>query len=180
MTYESGVRTGAAGNQAAMVLQGIGARGDLSTDQIGDLYADLIHQFVTAMDAAEAGLGQLGATPVSPHPQQIPAAAPAYQALAAVPPLQAAPAAPAPAPMPGVADGDPQLHALWTQFFADPSAWYDNRASKQNPKAPDFKAKNIPEPGGGSYNGKPNMAGLWIADKKNPSWVPMALQTAGM
>ena len=30
----------------------------------------------------------------------------------------------------------------WEQYFEDPSQWWDNRATKRNPKGPDFVSKN--------------------------------------
>ena len=64
----------------------------------------------------------------------------------------------APAPIPGAVDGDPATAALWQSYFADPSAWWDNRRDKRNPKAPDFKHKASGD-------------ALWVGGKKNPSWV---------
>jgi len=32
-------------------------------------------------------------------------------------------------------------NALWDEWIADPTAWWDNRDNKRNPKAPDFKHK---------------------------------------
>lgn len=68
----------------------------------------------------------------------------------------------APAPIPGVADGDPQVAALWVQYFNNPADFYDNRTNKRNPKGPDFKHKSSGD-------------ALWINDKKNPSWVKSRL-----
>jgi antitoxin (DNA-binding transcriptional repressor) of toxin-antitoxin stability system len=63
-----------------------------------------------------------------------------------------------PAPIPGAADGDPDTARLWTLYFQDPSAFWDNRQGKKNPKAPDFKHRQTGD-------------GLWIESKRNPSWV---------
>jgi hypothetical protein len=82
-------------------------------------------------------------------------------------------AAPAPVAIPGAADGDPAVAALWTEFFKDPTAWYDNSVGKTNPRGPDFKHKTQ----GGAATG--NKA-LWINDKKNPSWVAAGLRQAGV
>jgi hypothetical protein len=30
----------------------------------------------------------------------------------------------------------------WHLYFSDPSLWWDNRLTKKNPKAPDFKRKS--------------------------------------
>jgi hypothetical protein len=72
-----------------------------------------------------------------------------------------------PTPVPGVQDGDPAVAALWQQYFQDPSAFWDNRQGKRNPKAPDFKHRTSGE-------------GLWIQSKKNPSWVPAQLAQRGL
>ena len=94
-------------------------------------------------------------------------------------PQAAAPvAAPAPtvAPMaiPGATDGDPQVAALWAEFFNDFNAnqfaakWYDNRSSKTKPGQPDFKNKADGD------------KALWKTGKKNPAWVPGVLAQAGL
>jgi hypothetical protein len=105
-------------------------------------------------------------------PAALPAAVPAY-----VPPAPA-PAAVPPAPIPGAADGDAQVSALWRELLADAAAgqlaarWHDNRARKASGQykrtAPDFKSKADGD------------RALWIQDRKNPSWVPAALQQAGL
>jgi hypothetical protein len=105
-------------------------------------------------------------------PAALPAALPAY-----VPPAPA-PAAVPPAPIPGAADGDAQVSALWRELLADAAAgqlaarWHDNRARKASGQykrtAPDFKSKADGD------------RALWIQDRKNPSWVPAALQQAGL
>lgn len=103
------------------------------------------------------------ATPYTAAPQ------PAYTAPAA--PV----AAPAPAPIPGATDGDPELHRRWVMFFGDPTAWYDNRFDPGKPKgAPDFKHKQLKD-AAGKYN-----LGLWVEGKGNPSYVKQALQQAGL
>jgi hypothetical protein len=65
---------------------------------------------------------------------------------------------PVQAPIPGAVDGDPDTARLWTLYFQDPSAFWDNRQGKKNPKAPDFKHRQTGD-------------GLWIESKRNPSWV---------
>lgn len=95
--------------------------------------------------------------PVTPAPR-------AFDPQAAYEARQAAFGQPVqPSPVPGVEDGDPATAALWRQYFNDPSAFWDNRRDKRNPKAPDFKAKN-----GGE--------GLWISSRRNPSWVATSLR----
>jgi len=64
--------------------------------------------------------------------------------------------------IPGVEDGDPEVAALWNEYFQDPSKWWDNRKDKRNPRGPDFKQKD---------DGR----ALWIVDKKAPSWVRVRL-----
>ncbi|CAM6096009.1 unnamed protein product [Calypogeia fissa] len=50
----------------------------------------------------------------------------------------------------------------WQEYFADPSQWWDNRDTKRNPKAPDFKHKSTNE-------------GLWVKSWNNPPWVEQQL-----
>jgi hypothetical protein len=90
--------------------------------------------------------------------------------VAEVTPIQSAPSfTPAgPAPIPGASDGDPKIAALWTQFFNDPSRFWDNRKDKRNPRGPDFKSKNNSDDA------------LWIVGKGNPSWVPAQLAQRGL
>lgn len=107
-----------------------------------------------------------------------PALPPAAIVPAAVP--APVPAAVPPAPIPGTAagDGDAQVSALWRELLADAAAgqlaarWHDNRARKASGQykrtAPDFKSKADGD------------RALWIQDRKNPSWVPAALQQAGL
>lgn len=52
---------------------------------------------------------------------------------------------------------------LWEHLEQNPGEWFDNRESKTNPKAPDFRAKNLPQPGNPQYK-----AGLWLRDA--PDW----------
>lgn len=97
----------------------------------------------------------------------VPIPSPAYQPPAAP--------APAPSPIPGATDGDPAMDALWREFFADPSAWYNNIYDPKRPaRAPEIKHKQRKTPDG-KYQ-----LGLYINDKKNPSWVKQALVSAGL
>lgn len=165
MSNEQGIRIGAAGNQAATVLAGIGQ--GLTADQLADLYADLTSKFVDVMNAL-----QDGQTVTPNNVVQIPTQ---QAAPAAVPAPAVAPQAPAPpaAPIPGATDGDPETEALWREFFANPADFWDNRGNKRNPNSPDFshKTKKLP--------GKNFGPGLWVNDKKNPSWVSQALAQLG-
>ncbi|CAK9227526.1 unnamed protein product [Sphagnum troendelagicum] len=47
---------------------------------------------------------------------------------------------------------------LWRQFFSDPSQWWDCRPEKVNSNYPDFKHKHTQD-------------GLWLVDRRNPTWV---------
>lgn len=136
---------------------------------------ELITEKVLGVHAVYAiGAAFPGTTVVSTAP--LPALPPA----AAVPPAVPAPlpAAVPPAPIPGAADGDAQVSALWRELLADAASgqlaarWHDNRARKASGQykrtAPDFKSKADGD------------RALWIQDRKNPSWVPAALQQAGL
>lgn len=52
---------------------------------------------------------------------------------------------------------------MWEHLEANPDEWFDNRESKTNPKAPDYRAKNIPDPKNAQFK-----AGLW--DSNAPDW----------
>eukprot|EP00793_Prasinoderma_coloniale_P002252 PRCOL_00002760-RA len=58
-------------------------------------------------------------------------------------PAASAGASAAPAPVGGAGGSAVPLaqQAMWDSLLADPSAWWDNREGKRNPKAPDFKHK---------------------------------------
>ena len=114
--------------------------------------------------------GPIGAGHVQPTQQQ------AYQ------PAPQPSFTPPPAAIPGVQSDDTE--ANWMSFFtawnagqvapsfgaARPGQWFDNRTGK-SPTAPDFKVKV-----GKGENGP----ALWATGKKNPAWVPTALQQAGL
>ncbi|BDA44738.1 probable single-stranded DNA-binding protein [Coccomyxa sp. Obi] len=55
----------------------------------------------------------------------------------------------------------------WMDFFADTSAYWDNRTSKRNPRAPDFKSKD-------------GDAALWLDSRDTPPWVPGQMVKAGL
>lgn len=179
-----GQRIGAAGNQAAMVLQGALAHG-VTIEQVQADYGILVETFagvmndiqngnqVTSQVAAQVGQafpGTVEATPaeVQQHFQQATSPVPPQQAFQPSPVAQPAPVPAAPASIPGATDGDPQTAALWQEFFQDPTRWWDNRTGKRNPKAPDFKHKD---------NGD---KALWLTGNKNPSWVAGQLAAIGM
>ena len=56
----------------------------------------------------------------------------------------------------------------WMEFFSNPSAYWDNRQNKRNPRAPDFKHKDDKE------------SVLWLDSRDTPSWVGAKLQNAGL
>ena len=162
----TGLRVGAAGGQAASVLTGAIAAG-MTVEQVVKLHGDLTADFVSNMETIQGSLEQ-GASvqqAAAMVGQAFPGTTtvPATQFQAAAPVVQAQPAA-----IPGVADGDAQVAAIWQEFFADPSKFWDNRSDKRNPRAPDFKNKD---------NGD---KALWLQDKKNPSWVGQQLAAVGM
>jgi hypothetical protein len=92
---------------------------------------------------------------------------------------------PAPTPIPGATDGDPQVAQHWAAFFQQAGArqvarsfgeartgqWFDNRGPGKNPRAPDFKVK--------AERGLDSPA-VWLDDKKNPSWVAQQMQALGV
>lgn len=130
---------------------------------------DNVVQQVITLQAANALIDALPGSTIIPQSTPYTAAPPAAAPQAAYVPHQAAPA---PAPIPGATDGDPATAAKWIEFFGDPTAWYDNRYDPGKPKgAPDFKHKTKKD---GKYN-----VGVWVDDKKNPSWVKLALVEAG-
>lgn len=73
-----------------------------------------------------------------------------------------APSPPTPTAVAAAADGGgyaekaEKRRAEWDAFFNSPEVWWDNRESKKNPRAPDFKHKMTGE-------------GLWIDSKLNPA-----------
>ncbi|KAL4420880.1 hypothetical protein ABPG77_002839 [Micractinium sp. CCAP 211/92] len=56
--------------------------------------------------------------------------------------------------------------SLWMDYFTDPSQWYDNRARKTNPNAPDFKKKV----------GGRDAPALWLTSRSCPPWVHSELK----
>ncbi len=144
------------------------AEGDEPTNTFMAIAPSVVDQVLTikAQKLVEANLP--GTTEV-PQATYTPPTATVAQAVSAPVVAYIAPAPqPQPAAIPGATDGDPQVAAIWADFFKNPGAFYDNRSSKRNPKAPDFKNKQ---------NGD---LALWINDKKNPSWVAQGLAQIGM
>lgn len=70
-----------------------------------------------------------------------------------------------PPPMPQAPTGtsNPMAEEKWRQFFVQPDAYWDNRLTKFNPKAPDFKHKDTG-------------AALWVESFDRPAWVLEELQ----
>ncbi|CAK0784505.1 hypothetical protein CVIRNUC_007709 [Coccomyxa viridis] len=56
----------------------------------------------------------------------------------------------------------------WMEFFSNPSAYWDNRQNKRNPRAPDFKHKDDKD------------SVLWLDSRDTPPWVGAQLQNAGL
>ena len=98
------------------------------------------------------------------------------------PPAMAPPAPPTvpptgtyPPPAPAGSDGS-DVEALWREFFADQSKWWNNRADKTNPNAPDFKKKVSKD---ASPEEKKSAPALWINGRvPTPQWVKQALGAA--
>lgn len=181
---EVGVTVGLAANNAASVIAAtLTDQANLDDPRyILNAYAELVDGFATALVMQrEKTAGLFGFTENFPGttivqqapPAAIPAAIPPVT-QAAAPPVVPPPVQQAPAPAPS-GDGDPQMDALWREFFADQSAFYDNRNNKKNPAGPDFAHKT-------KTDAKGYKQGLWIVDRfgKNPSWVAAALQQAGL
>jgi len=55
------------------------------------------------------------------------------------------------------------IEAQWAALFCSPDDFWDNRASKKNPRAPDFKHKETGE-------------ALWVESRNTPSWVASSLK----
>lgn len=58
--------------------------------------------------------------------------------------------------------GGVNVEATWSELFANPDQFWDNRRSKRNPRAPDFKHKDTG-------------VALWIDSRQTPDWVPASL-----
>ncbi|KAI5057960.1 hypothetical protein GOP47_0027975 [Adiantum capillus-veneris] len=57
-------------------------------------------------------------------------------------------------------------NSSWTDFFRDPSQWWDIRSTKRSPSQPDFTHKITKEP-------------LWLNSRHNPPWVTEELGRRG-
>jgi hypothetical protein len=189
--YAVGQRIGAAGNQAATVLQGSWraiADGTATAKQIAEIYGDLVAEFAEAMATVQAAYGISEAFPgttvatqqewtqqqAAPEHQQAPQAFQPQQPGPfgggnVVPfPQQQQQAFPQqqgqnfqPAPVPG---GQPsKTDQDWMALFNNPGSFYDNRNNKRSTGSPDFKQKQ------GDValwlNGKFGPAPQWVFDR---------------
>merc|ERR1712060_818457 len=59
------------------------------------------------------------------------------------------------------------VEGRWAALFCSPNDFWDNRATKRNPKAPDFKHKETGE-------------ALWIESRGTPAWVASSLKELDM
>lgn len=192
---DEGMRVGAAGNQAATVLQGAWraiADGQLDAGTIGKIYGDLVAEFAEAMNTVQASISlaqNFGATPASPQEtQQFQQAAQQFQ-----PPPQAPQFQPGPNPFPPANQQAPQQQAPqqqgqnfqpqqapgsghrddadWAKLFQNPGGFWDNRQSKKTPASPDFREKD-----GNTalwLNGKFGPAPQWVFDRLQGGYGPV-------
>lgn len=136
--------------------------------KIEDLLSDFAVAFpqiregiIDAVNAAIAENVLPGSTEVAPAAVPPPAALSPGPAPAG--PAPSAGPAPGPAAIPGATGGGNE--ADWRDLFDNPGNWYDNRASKQNDRAPDFRHKTKMD-AAGKYK-----LGLYVTGKTNPDWV---------
>ena len=59
------------------------------------------------------------------------------------------------------------VEGRWAALFCSPGDFWDNRATKRNPKAPDFKHKETGE-------------ALWVESRNTPAWVASSLKELDM
>ena len=153
------IRTGAAGNQAARVLEGAWraiADGKVTQEQIGEIHGFLTAEFFSNMSTISSSallVTHAGAAPVqgfvpqpNPYPtppqvQEVQFAPQGFAPANNVVPFQQH----APAQAPGTAVD--KTTAAWQRYFANPAGYYDNRQDKKSPAGPDFKSKygNAPD-----------------------------------
>lgn len=68
----------------------------------------------------------------------------------------------------------------WHALLSDPSEWWDNRAGKSNPNAPDFKAKDPKKFPAKGQVGAAEPTALWLGGKyPAPDWVQQNIHTIG-
>ena len=59
------------------------------------------------------------------------------------------------------------VEGRWAALFCNPNDFWDNRSTKRNPKAPDFKHKETGD-------------ALWITSRDTPAWVESSLKELDM
>ena len=129
---------------------------DDTSSEIFGLLLDLAALAVGAQTPAapaQAPVSYPAETPLVPHAEAQQTTEGAVQAVSA--------AFGATAIQPAPSDGP------WYELFRDPALFFDNRNSKRNPKAPDFKAKNTSN----IVDAKGEPAALWIDGRSTPDWV---------
>lgn len=188
----TGLRVGAACNQAAEVLGGawrLLAEGKVTTEQLIQMHLDLAEGFIknanTIQAAASVGEAFPGTTQVpqqafqpqqqAPQPQQAPGPfdgggfTPANVVQAPFG-QQQAPQGQNFQPAPG-AGGGSKVDQEWQALFNNPSGYYDNRQDKKSPNGPDFKNKQT---GDGLWlNGKYGPAPQWVLDRLQGGYGPV-------
>lgn len=69
----------------------------------------------------------------------------------------------------GAAQGpESSAEEKWNSVRSNPGLWWDNRENKRNPKAPDYKLKDVTQG---------NIA-LWLSSRDTPEWAKQELQAA--
>ena len=178
--HNIGLRTGAACNQAAEVLQGAWraiADGKVTAEQCVALHAELAEGFFKNANTIQATVQVAQAFPgttqvpqeapqqPAPGPQGFGGGQPANVVQGGFGGQQAAPQQPQGQnfqPAPGAQQGGGD-DAKWMELFNNPSGFYDNRTSKRTPNSPDFRAKQ-----GETalwLNGKYGPAPQWVFDR---------------
>jgi hypothetical protein len=184
--HNIGIRVGAAGNQAAQILSGSWralADGSLTREQLVELHADLAADILQSLETLQGSVGLATAFPgttvatpaeAAPFQQAAQAVQSFQQAAPAAAPSnvvqgpwgqQAGPAPQAPGTQQSKADQE------WSQLFANPAGFYDNRGNKRNPNSPDFRAKQGDL--GLWLNGKFGPAPQWVLDRLQGGFGPV-------
>lgn len=165
VAYKSAVDVAIANNKS------IGA--DTTVDQIHVIAQDLFDGIIALAGHADTVAAAQQAFAPTVNVTGTPEAFPAVPA-----PVQAPlPSNVTPLPVPGVPSSaggglsaDSPVEDLWKDlFYENTGQWEDKRASKTNPKAPDFTHKFLKK------NGSKFAVGLWVNDKTTPGWVKQAL-----
>lgn len=187
----TGLRVGAACNQASEVLSGswrLLSDGTLTHEQLIEIHRELAEGFAKNADTIQAAYGIATAFPgTTAVPQQefqqaAPQApqggfTPANQPQGNVAqgpwgqqaPQQAAPQGQNFQAAPGVQGS--KADQEWQALFNNPSGFYDNRQDKKSPNGPDFKNK---QSGDGLWlNGKFGPAPQWVFDRLQGGYGPV-------